>query len=333
MEAGSNKNGVEKIEVYVDGELLHRYHVPTFMFEETRGINAIIDYPQYQRNREYYIVSRHLRGDLNNFSTAFRDNGYIEFTDHETHQLEFIVSDYKGNTTRKSITVRSNPDAMLGEEYDSLHGIQPSGEPIIYYRPFSMSDEGFRMSMKAHTIYENDELTYSRSRDAAGVTPQHNISLRRHPLPPHIPFDVHIAIPKNIPQQLLDKLTIVCTNGKKASALKTTIEGDILRASTRSFGGFSVRLDTIAPTVRPVNFKDGGRLTSPTLSVKVSDNLSGVESYECTINGNWELAEHDGKTATLNVSSALLHKGSNTVTFRIKDAVGNETSATYTLTK
>ena len=69
------------------------------------------------------------------------------------------------------------------------------------------------------------------------------------------------------------------------------------------------------------------------ITVKIADNLTGVVSYSCYINGEWQLAEHDGKTATLSVSTEPMRRGNNRVTFRLEDAVGNVTEQTWTIIK
>ncbi len=327
-----NKNGVEKIELFVDGTLFHRYQVPTFMFEETRAINAIIDYPQYNRNREYYIITRHLHGDRNNFSTAFRDFGYLQFDDNDMHRLEYKVSDYKGNVTSRIILVKSNPSALITGNDSQLGPVQATGEPIAYYKPFSLITDNFQVLIEANTIYDNDEILYSTMNDMDYLSKLHKLTLKRHPLPPHKSFTVKIAIPQNIPSTLKEKLTIVCINGNKLSALPTTKEDRFLSATTRSFGGFAIRLDTIPPTIRPINFSNNKPFVAKHLTVKMSDDLSGVVSYNCYVNGSWQLAEHDGKTSTLNVASSTLRKGKNEVTFVLTDAVGNETKQTFYIT-
>ena len=142
-----------------------------------------------------------------------------------------------------------------------------------------------------------------------------------------------VPVPKAVPSSLHDKLTIVCVSGKDVSACPTTLKGAMLEASSRSFGGFAVRLDTIPPTVKAANFSETKPLTASVIKVKIADNLTGVVSYSCHVNGEWQLAEHDGKTATLSVSASSLRKGTNRVTFTISDGVGNTTKQTWKIIK
>ena len=94
-----------------------------------------------------------------------------------------------------------------------------------------------------------------------------------------------------------------------------------------------MRLDTIAPTIKAVNFANRKAIKGKYITVKIADNLTGVVSYSCYINGEWQLAEHDGKTATLSVSTEPMRRGNNRLTFRLEDAAGNVTEQTWTIIK
>ena len=332
-EPGSrNKNGIHRIELYIDDTLFYVYTVPTFVFDETRAINAIIDYPHYQRTREYYIISRHLRGDRNNFSTAYRNNGYIHFDDNKIHQIRYRAIDHKGNYAQQTLYLRSVPSQPTTDQANTP-AITATGEPITYFKHFRLEREGFTASIRPYTVYENDMLSYRRTKDNLSVSDRHHINLVKHPLPPHQSFDIQMDIPQGIDSKELDKMTIVCINGKNVSALPTTVEGNKLCAQTRSFGAFAIRLDTVPPTLKAVNFSNNKTLKSNHITVKISDNLTGIVSYSCHINGEWQVAEHDGKTATLNVDARHLRKGTNRITFRLTDAAGNATEQTWKINR
>lgn len=336
MEYGSHsKNGVERIELYVDDTLFHTYSVPSFIFEETRAINAIIDYREYQRSREYYIVSRRLHGDPTNFNSVTRDFGYLQFDDDKTHRLQYRVSDYKGNSTTHTFYVRDtgshNKQTDHASDIQAIEhtGIQTPGEPIAYYKPFHLVREGFTLDVEANNIYGNDYILYSCNADGGGITQQHSVSLRRNPLPPHDRIKIALAIPDKVPQALHSKLVVVCMNGKKTTACPSKNEGNHVSATSRSWGSFALRLDTVPPTIRANGFWDNSVIKENKITVIIGDNLSGVEHYSCTVNGEWRVVEHDGKSSSLTLSARLLRKGRNTLQYTITDAVGNIRTKEY----
>lgn len=342
MEAASrNKNGVERIELYVDDSLFHSFSVPSFLFEETRAVNAIIDYREYQRTREYYILSRRLHGDLTNFNSVTRDMGHLQFDDSDVHKLQYRVFDYKGNSTSSTFFVRNSKGDNVNVQPEDK-SIQVSGDPIAYYKPFHLVREGFGLAVEAYNIYENDYLIYHTSSDPEGITQQHHVTPLRHPLPPHDRIHVTLAIPDKVPHQLRSKLVAVCVDGKRCRALQRTehspsaepamVNGiQVVNATSRSWGAFALRLDTIAPSIHPLGFTENRLVRGKTLSVKIGDNLSGVEHYSCTVNDNWHVVEYDGKTSSLILETKLLQKGRNTLIYTVTDAVGNTATKTFTV--
>ena len=70
-------------------------------------------------------------------------------------------------------------------------------------------------------------------------------------------------------------------------------------AKSRNLGKFYLRKDTIPPTLKAVNFRNGGIVKGNTLKILVSDNLTGFESCSATLNGQWILFEYEPKNRCL----------------------------------
>ena len=99
-----------------------------------------------------------------------------------------------------------------------------------------------------------------------------------------------------------------------------------MKADVSRFGTFAVTSDTTAPTVRPINQQQWGRNNS--VAVKISDNLSGVETYRGEIDGKFVLMELDGKSGTLsyNLNSGRVKRGGDhMLKVSVDDACGNRT--------
>jgi Peptidase family M23 len=63
--------------------------------------------------------------------------------------------------------------------------------------------------------------------------------------------------------------------------------------SIREFGSYTIGKDTIPPTIKAVS------LNSVAVRFKIKDDMSGIDSYEASINGQWLLMHLDGKSGTL----------------------------------
>jgi hypothetical protein len=68
---------------------------------------------------------------------------------------------------------------------------------------------------------------------------------------------------------------------------------DRINFSTREFGDFMVLRDSVAPSIRAIY------VNSSAARFKIKDDLSGIETYEATINGEWLLMHYDNKNGVI----------------------------------
>lgn len=96
-------------------------------------------------------------------------------------------------------------------------------------------------------------------------------------------------------------------------------EGDKVSFSTNKFGEFVILSDTIPPSI--------GRIScnQTYARFRINDNLSGIQSFEASVNGSWLLMNYDYKTGIL-FSEKLDKKQSLKGDFQLKviDRNGNE---------
>ena len=114
--------------------------------------------------------------------------------------------------------------------------------------------------------------------------------------------------------------------GNDFSYIGGNFTNERIRFSIRDFGSFVLLEDTVAPSIKPII------LNNTSVTFKISDNLSGIDSYEATINGQWLLLIFDGKSGTLK--SERLNKRlplTGELILSVTDRSGNKQQATYTL--
>ena len=73
-------------------------------------------------------------------------------------------------------------------------------------------------------------------------------------------------------------------------------ENGWLTSKLRTFGTYTVTVDTIPPKVIPLSIKDNYTLSeSNRLRFKISDDLAGIKKIEGIIDNKWALFEYDPK--------------------------------------
>ena len=95
------------------------------------------------------------------------------------------------------------------------------------------------------------------------------------------------------------KAFVASLNGYVLEYNSSYKRGNTLVAKVKSFGKYKVVLDSIPPRIYNPNFVEGSTVSKlSTLSVSIVDALSGIDSFNAYINGEWVLMEYDYKKKT-----------------------------------
>lgn len=324
-EGSTAKNGIDHLEVYLDGTLFFRYTNERLPVDSSRMVNALIDYPRMERTRQAYLLTRALPGAEGPWIPVRMDDGIFRLKPGSTHHIGIKVYDVKGNSAERTIKVVTSQTGLTGQTGQNSQ-TSPTSHPVKYNQPFNFPLSTFNFQLKPHTLYADDRLAIDGSRQTVTIRPTVN------DIPPHLAYS--LSIKGSLPGVPADRTVIVLVNGTKVSAYKTTHADGVHTAQVRDWGQFTLAADTTAPVVRPVNFSEGKPFKVNTLKVKISDNLAGVETYHCYLNGEWILGEYDGKTATLAIDTrGKLQPGSNKLRVEVTDAAGNVTDLTWRIQK
>ena len=325
-EGSTPKNGPERIEVYLDDELFFMYTIESFVLENSRVINALVDYPAFEAQRQGYILTRALPGAEGDWIPVRQGDGIFRLAPRSRHKIQVRAYDIQDNVDERTITVNISTSASTTQEHSAT-----DGKAVRYSEVASLKHPAFSAELPPYCLYADDRLATTCRMDAGYLSPVCSIEPVINKIPPHIHYKISIkgAVPQDIDPA---KVTVVRINGKRVNAYKTTCEGGYYSASVRDFGTFALLADTTAPTVRAVNFSEDKRLKSKTLRIKIGDNLAGVDTYNCYLNGKWVLAEYDGKSATLFIdTTGKLQGGKNDLRVEVVDGCGNLTRRTFTI--
>lgn len=115
-------------------------------------------------------------------------------------------------------------------------------------------------------------------------------------------------------------------SGRSFSYIGGGYENGGIHFASREFGEFTILRDTVPPSIKPIS------VNQTAVRFKIKDDLSGISSYEATINGKWLLMHHDAKSATIwseKLNKAEPLKGE--LRLVVKDQSGNETTYIHKL--
>jgi len=122
------------------------------------------------------------------------------------------------------------------------------------------------------------------------------------------------------------QIGIYRVEGKSRVYLGGAFSNGRISFQTREFGEFTILTDSVAPNIRPVSINNN------TVRFKISDQLSGIASYEATLNGEWLLMHYDAKSGSIwseRLDKALPLKGELMLT--VVDNAGNKETYTHSI--
>jgi hypothetical protein len=110
-----------------------------------------------------------------------------------------------------------------------------------------------------------------------------------------------LHLPADVPVHLQEKALIASYNSKgNVVPAGGAWDGDGVTADIMLFGDYYVLIDTVPPAVVP-QFADSADLRKhEMLSIKIMDDMSGIDSYNAEIDGEWALMEYDAKNDALH---------------------------------
>ena len=322
-EGSTAKNGPDHVEVYLDGTLFFHYTTEAVPIDSSRMVNALLDYPLFARTRQPYLLTRTLPGAEGPWVPVRMGDGIFRLKAGSTHHIGIKVYDIKGNCAERVVTV--NVKAESGKRKAESNGVA-----VKYDQPFDHQQPFFTFHLSPFTLYADDRLHCETEGKTVTIQPTVN------DIPPHQYYTLSIkgSLPGVPAEKTVVALVYRKPSGIKYTAHKTTHADGWHTTHVRDWGEFTLAADTTAPGAYPINFKDWSPLKGSTLKVKIFDDLAGVETYHCYLNGQWILGEYDGKTATVTIdASGKLKQGTNHLRVTVTDGTGNTTDKTWAVTK
>jgi murein DD-endopeptidase MepM/ murein hydrolase activator NlpD len=324
------RDGITSIELFVDTVCYFTQKIERFAFAETRYANSELDYPQLIKNGQRIMRSYIAPNNKLSMYGRNKNNGIVNFMDSKAHKVLYVVKDAFGNISRLTFWVKSQFPAPIG-----YAGIKmPKGTLLTYGKSNHFSSEGIIFDLPADALYEDLDFICATSAPVHGSSsPVYH--LQNETVPIHSACNLSIKT-DGVPKSLISKALIIKVDANGNFIGKSSkLENDFIKTQIREFGNYSVAVDTTPPVIKPVNLgqnKNVGKQQN--LSVKITDNLSGIQSYRGTLNGKWILMDFDAKSNLLVYTfDDRIKPGKNNFRLVVKDAVGNETVYQATLTR
>lgn len=287
--SSENVNGPYSIELFIDEKLIYSSVWEKFSFDHSRGINSHIDFPEIMQSGKKIQKSFVEPGNDLTIYKNLINNGLIRLTDQNIHNGKYLIRDIAGNESELNFKFQFEPSLKKTEK-------SILGKKMAYNQLNKFDTTGLSIYVPLKTLFSDLNFTYSTSLKPQGAySPIHHIHNRLIPL--NGAYQLSIKVDDNLPAQLKSKTLIVNT---RKSAIGGNYMNGYVTAEVKSFDSFYISIDTIAPKITPLNISNGANLTSNSkIQFKISDNLSGIDSFNALLDGKWVLMEYEPKTGSL----------------------------------
>ena len=309
-----NKNGLYRVESFLNGSPSFLYQMDTFSFAESRKINSYIDYKSFKKRRtriqQLFVQHQNPVSVIKNST----DNGIVRVSQGEDYLYRIELEDFFGNKNTINLSIKYRKQKVNQELIKPIEGmylIDPD-------RDYLFEKDGVSVYIPEHS--------FDQSFDFSFAVEQGKVKLHKDVIPLYKNVTLRIPVPDSITHR--NNYFIGRIKSKKTAFVRTTISKGFFVAKTKQLGSYKLCIDTIAPKVYSPNFKKGQNISAlKKLQVKIYDQHSGIKSYNMYINNQWVLAEYDPKTRVFfhPLSELKYKKGQNHFKVVLEDYLNNST--------
>ncbi len=313
----SNRNGIYEGIIYEDEKPLAGFQIDNISYDETRYVNANIDYKLRSSGGSYVQHLSKLPGYNTGVYKEINGDGVIHLTDTMAHTVKIVIKDANGNATTLAFDVKL--PALQNDEPDYSAKQQNEFHPG-YINIFENNNISFYMP--ENCLYDSLRFRYAEvnAGTAFPVYQLHNVS---------VPVQQYFPIKIKGPSSYQNKMVMHRFANGKNDYQKTEYKNGWYKASFRDFGSFQLMIDTIPPTIAPVGFKDGMNVAKlSSIRFVVLDNSEEL-SFRAELDGNWLRFTNDkGRTFIYKFDEHCL-PGEHELKITATDQVGNVAVKVY----
>jgi hypothetical protein len=317
----TNWNGIYQLDMLIDDQPVYNFDMETFSFNETRYLNAHIDYKERVTKKAYFNRCYALPGNRLSIYNEKINQGVVTLHKGKPAKVTMISSDVDGNKSTLEFWVKRGEVSTLTRNTFNYTLLQNEDNLI--------ETDQLYLQVPRGALYENLYLDYASSAEASSDYYSSVHHIHDHKTPVHRYFDIGINPTKTIPENLSSKAFVAyCDANNRIYNCGGSWKNGKLQTKIRSLGDYCIMIDDVAPTITPISFKYDMKGKSK-MSFKIKDNYrtSGRAkglSFNATVDGKWILMDHDGKKDLLiHHFDGKIGKGEHQLKLVVEDNRGN----------
>jgi len=356
----ANPNGIFQAILYEDDQPLIGFQMDKISYNDTRNINAHIDYKTRETGGPFLQHLSLLPGyppPTIYASPAGRpSNGVIDLSNGQTHVIRIVIKDAYGNSSTLSFRVQYHPLAApvkrqaksglladTSDHYTAEKKFYPGMIDGLELREcaFYLGEKSLYDSVTLKVSLSGTRLSgYSRAHDRQ-MSDEYTIGSPQVPLlepvlvrlQPSAAYDVDSVAGKGW-ISLTDKIVMVRANGSQREVQSVEWKDYWASARFREFGNFQLVEDNAAPVITPLEPLEGADLGKATrIAFSIKDNLGALRNFRAELDGKWLCFTNDKNLAFIYKFDEHCPPGRHLLKVSVEDVAGNRTTKEYNFTR
>jgi hypothetical protein len=241
--------------------------------------------------------------------------------ENRSYQVRILARDVAGNESELRFKLAGAPSGLPTVPPDD------SGAQTISYDQAHRFESGpVSVEIPKNALYQDVDFTLDSAAPSQGALSQF-YHICSEEVPVHTSYTLSINAVEVDPA-FRPKLLLVTLDeeGNLEEAGGSYANGKV-SSKLRNFGKFAIGIDTIAPEIKPTGGTMSGDMSGKKqLKFLITDELSGIETYEGYIDGQWVLFEYDMKNDLLFHAldaAKITPKSAHELELYVSDAKGN----------
>ncbi len=321
----SNPNGIYEAIIYEDNKAISGFQIDNISYDETRYLNAHIDYKLKAGGGPYVEHLSRLPGYPEGVYKDFKPGGVINLEDDSTHQIKVEVKDAYGNTSILQFSIKRG---QINESKYKQDAASQQKFSLGLVNIFERDD--IQVILGEKDLYDTVNFSYSKK---ASVTPQAISALHvvhTALVPVHGYYTVRLKADKSLQDIDANRIIMQRTFGGKMDVAKPEREGEWFSAKFREFGNFQLLADNVPPVISPVGVHENANLShAPQIIFTVTDNMKEIKNFRAELDGKWLRFTNDKGRSFIYKFDEMCPPGNHELKVSVEDEAGNKTIKTF----
>ncbi len=316
-QSGSNNpNGIYSGVLYVDNVAQNAFQLDNISYDETRYLNAHIDYKTRAAGGPYIQHFSRLAGYPEGVYKDILNDGVIELEDQEIRPVKLEVADANGNKTYIEFNIKRGFIKETGKSEE-----EADGKDFLPLFVNVYEDNDIQLYLDDKALYDSVRFTLKKQNSTSANAVSPVFSVLSGLVPVETAFTIRLKADKEITDS--DKVLIKRSWKGKSEVLKAKREGEWFTGRFKTFGDFELIVDNEAPVITGGFLNNSNLAGRQSITFTPKDNNNQIKNFRAELNGKWLMFTNDKGRNFIYHFDENCPKGKNELKITVEDEAGN----------